>query len=123
SQPGTLHLALHLPFDLYELFEDPLLVFRGDADAGVRHAKHNPAVFFLRRCDPDVTFPGELERIRDQVAQYLRDLSLIHVEGRDSGSGFKNQLQAVSGQQRLQHATERAEELLYFKVPWLYIDL
>ena len=75
-RPVPLHAALQRAVDLRELLEDQLVVLRRDADAGVGDRKRDRARRRQRcaRRHADLAALGELERVRDEVAQDLRDL-------------------------------------------------
>src|SRR5258708_19911584 len=47
-EPGALARLLGLMTGLLELLEDPLLILRRDADAGVVHGEADPAVLAVR---------------------------------------------------------------------------
>jgi len=113
AEAGALHLRLQGVPHLRELLEDALVVLGRDADAGVGDREHHrraPGVEL--GADADLAALGELERVGDQVAQDLRDLALVAVQGRQAERRLEAQRHAVAHQQRPQHAAQRAEQLL-----------
>ena len=68
--------------DLGELLEDPLLVLGRRCRSRCRRPRTRPSPpdSIRARRHPDLAALGELERVRDEVAQDLRDLALVGVE-------------------------------------------
>ena len=62
--------------------------------------------------DPHLAPFGEFDRVRDQVAQDLRQLALVLQQGRDIGRVFEDQRHAVADQQWAQHAAQGREQPL-----------
>ena len=98
--------------NLDELLKDGLLIFRGNADAGIGHGKdHRIAGGRQRGRDPDVPLLGKLEGIGEKIAQDLRDLAFVAGEEGQGLRLVKDQGDAVRQQERAQHAAESAEEV------------
>ena len=68
--------------NLLELLEDPLQVSRRDADAVVTDADHRSSLSHGGH-DDMTTFRRELQRIGQEVEQYLFDLPLVRVNHSD----------------------------------------
>ena len=98
--------------DLDELLEDPLLVRARDADAGVSDRERDLVSGRLhRRRDPDLAALGELQRVRDEVAQDLRHLRLVGAKARQTLGLLEDEAHGVAHQERAQHAAEGAEQV------------
>ncbi len=111
AEPGAAHAALHRVLELAELLEDALLVLGRDADAGVGHRERDRVVAGRPRAHPDLAALGELERVREQVAQDLRDLALVGVHQGQPVRLLEDQVDRLVQEQRPQHAAERGEEV------------
>jgi hypothetical protein len=89
----------------------------GDADAGITDVKRDGVCIRIRGA-PDAHFPlfGELDRVRQEIAQDLRYLALVGVERRDVLCILEDQRNRITDEQRPQHAAKRAEQLLHFEL-------
>ena len=78
AEAGAAHLPLQPMLELRELLEDPRLILRRDADAGVGDAERHHRGPRRRRGADTRTSPRSVnfKRVRDQVAQNLRHLAL-----------------------------------------------
>ena len=65
-------------FNLAEFAKDGLVMLARDADAGVGHREEN-LIFHHARGNRNLAARRELERVRNQVAQNLRDLAFVRV--------------------------------------------
>src|SRR5262245_33907870 len=76
SQPGAFHLLVRRPH-LSELLEHRLLIFWGNADAGIADRDLYEPVLW-HGCDHDpATLRRELDRVRQQVQHDLPNLPLV----------------------------------------------
>ena len=116
AQTSAAMAVLKRIFDLAEFVEDRFVMFRRNADAGVRDLEQDLLILKQVGRNDNLSTGRELERVGDQVAQNLRDFSFIGVQRRKIRRIFEDQIDGVVvGQQRLQHALQRAEELVHFK--------
>jgi hypothetical protein len=103
---------LQVGVDLRVLLEDARLVLRRDADAGVGDREDHRVAAPLPGRDPHLPLLRVLQRIGDEVAQDLRDLRLVGEEGREVVRLLDHQLDRLGlGQERPEHAAQRAEEV------------
>ncbi len=111
TEARALHLRLQWALDLPELLEDVVVLLRGDADAGVRDGERHVAIVERRGDLHDATL-GELQRVRDEIAQDLRQLAAIRLE-RDVFVRLIEQQRNVLGRgdERPQHAAQSAHEI------------
>ncbi len=100
-------------FELGELLEDPRLILWTDTNPRVRDRERDEvAAVGHRGRHANLSALGELQRIRNQVAQDLRDLGLVGDERRDGDGIVEYQRDGLVEQQRPEHAAERAEQVL-----------
>src|SRR5262249_26394136 len=78
-EAGPLRLLVRSP-DLTELFEYRVVIFRSDADAGVRDRNLDPPVRERSAHIDPPTFRRELHGVREQVQQDLLYLPLVCAE-------------------------------------------
>ena len=96
-------------------------MFGRDADAGVGNHEGNSIVSELPRAETvTLSAGGELQRIRDQIAQNLRDLAFIRMQRRQDrpASSKIRSTELLSASKRLQHALQCAEEFLHLESAW-----
>src|SRR5690606_19917702 len=80
-EPCPRHAPGRAPFDLPERLEDPLPELGLDSDPRVLHADDDLVAGDLR-LEPDLASLGELDRVREDVAQDLAQLVRIGVDDR-----------------------------------------
>ena len=99
--------------DLAELLKDDAEIRRGDADAGVADKEsHGVGVAIAVGPNPHLAALGELDRVREEIAQNLRNLGLVGVERRQTARVLEDERDRVADEQRAQHAAKRAEQVL-----------
>ena len=99
-------------FNLAELFENQFQVVGGDAQAGVGDAELDGVLGRQAdRADGDGAGLGEFQRVRDEVAQDLRQFRLIGEHQASALGRAEAQAQLFRHQQRAQHAAQRAEHI------------
>src|SRR5512144_258496 len=110
--------------DLNELFEDACLIFSRDPDAGIGDREDN-GVDFGRAPGPYAYLApfGELKGVRDEVAQDLRDFALVRIQWYVVVGFFKDEIDRIAHQQRSQHPTQGAEQMVDPELdrPYLYL--
>src|ERR1051326_50016 len=79
AEPGAFDLLGSRP-DLLELLEDRLLILWRNPDPGVGHRDLDAAVDGDRAHVDAASFRRELDRIREEVQDYLADFPLIAVD-------------------------------------------
>ena len=81
AEPGTAEPARGRRVHLAERREEPVHPVRRDPDSGVAHRKLEPVGARSARIgldeDDDLARLGELDRVREQVQQYLAEASLV----------------------------------------------
>src|SRR5580692_9089107 len=82
AEPRALNHGLEFALYLHEFLEDSLLVFCRDADAGIGDMERDQAAVCQLGGYANIAAASELQRIGDQVAQYLRDFALVRIKGR-----------------------------------------
>ena len=111
-EAGSAHALLHGIVELGELLEDALLVLRRDAHPRVGDgAGHGCAVGRQTGGHPDLAALGELQRVREEVAQDLRHLALVRVQERDVFGLLEHEGHRLVHEQRAQHAAQGGEEV------------
>ena len=84
----------------------------GDPDPGVGDLELNPIARVGPGRDPDLTLFGELQGVGDEVAEDLRDLPLVGLEGLDRRRLVEGQRDRRGGvDQRPEHPPEGGEEV------------
>src|SRR5262249_55278714 len=64
-----------------------------------------------RRPDAHLAVFGELQRVRNEVTQNLRDFSFVRVERRNFAGFFKNEVNRFAGEHWPEDAAQRAEQV------------
>src|SRR5262249_44795993 len=110
AEAGPPNLALHRVLDLREFLEDDALVLRGEADAGIGDAEYDIApVRKEARGYPHLALFGELQRVRNEVAQDLGDLAVVRAKLRNILGLLEYEVDRSVEHQRAQHAAQRSE--------------
>src|SRR5215813_192918 len=76
TESGAFHFLRSCPH-LLELFEHPILIRRGNANAGVRDRDLHDAIIRSRPDGDLATLRRELQRVREQIEQHLLHLALV----------------------------------------------
>lgn len=77
AQSGSRLVAVHRTIDLPERRQGKVDVGRGHTDAGIRDGNLQTSRSFARRDGDNAVLRRELDRIADQIEQYLRDFAFV----------------------------------------------
>ena len=100
-----------------------LLIFAGDANAGIATVKTTPVRHRKLRRNPHLAVFGEFNRVGDEVAEDLRDFALVRDEWRKVRRLVEDEGDVGIQQQRAQHPAKRAEQVANIEFGRAHYDL
>src|SRR5262245_40533748 len=110
--------------DLRELVEDAFLILFGDADARVGDGEdHGLVVGVQLGGHSDLSVLGVLQRVRDEVAENLRDLALVGPHGWNVLRLVEEEADRLVEEKRTQHAAKRAKQIGDLELADAHVDL
>src|SRR5205085_1139087 len=80
TEARAFHVSLLRILQLREILKDPLLVVGSDTDARIAHLEGDAIALGEDDTESNLAALGELDGVRDEVAQDLRELSLVGAE-------------------------------------------
>src|SRR5690606_1725401 len=111
SQARAAQTLLQRRIDLNEVLEQVSMQVLRNTDPGVGNGEADIPVTFGSRGNPYLALLGELQRVRDEVTQDLRQLLVIGVQARDVPGLFENQVDRVAIQNWPEHPPQRREQI------------
>jgi hypothetical protein len=109
AEARAAHTALNGAVHLHEVLEDALLIGGSDADAGVGDGEANH-LSFRDGGDAHLAVRGELERVRDEVAQHLAEALFVGVQRDGLGRVIEREGHLLVGGERAEHPTQRGKQ-------------